>query len=441
MDCKESMMEFLREIAVPRKVGSQGEKQVQDIISGHFERIVRENRGASVDSPDIPPEAENRQENDPPSKTKPGKKEKKELFWERQDFDYSVDTDRVVFGSFILVLMALLFTNFLLIIYFDSPQVRWGLPFTAMAIMVFLTWGIGWNKYVERIIRRKTDKMHSTANLLLRTDPGARRNLIFTAHYDSKSGPMGLLERTILGSMAYGASWLVAVYSLFISLYVTFAPQMSSQSELLVTRLNFIVQLVAFWVMLILALMFFLKNRNESPGALDNASGVAVLMELAQHFAKDPLQRVNLWFVATAAEEDGMVGMVNFMDHNREALPHKKSFFVNLDGVGGDGILEIVDEYGIPPAQTASALSDWLRDAGDREEVPYSFRWAPPAVGFDSVVPHYRGYQAVNISHTGFDKKLWATHTKGDQVDNINEESLAKTYRICRRLAQVVDGL
>ncbi|MCJ2544359.1 M28 family peptidase [Thermostichus vulcanus] len=44
-----------------------------------------------------------------------------------------------------------------------------------------------------------------------------------------------------------------------------------------------------------------------SPGADDNASGVAVLLELARYFAQDP-SRSPLWLVAFDLEERGLVG-------------------------------------------------------------------------------------------------------------------------------------
>ena len=44
------------------------------------------------------------------------------------------------------------------------------------------------------------------------------------------------------------------------------------------------------------------------------------------------------------------------------------------------------------------------------------------------------------MSHTGFDKKLWATHTKEDKVENINPDSLEETYKVCSHLVRVIDG-
>ena len=230
MSIKDKLMETLREVAIPRKTGSDGEKKVQEIISGYFEEIA----GGSATKTETSQEPEetagedkkkDEQPGEPPKSPPPGKaKDKKPLWWERQDFAFSGDTNRVVFGFFILIMMALLFMNFLMMIYFDSPRVQSGMPFMALAIMVFLTFGIGWNSFVEKIIRRKTKNMQDCANLFLKVDRKAHRNLIFTAHYDSKSGPVSLLERTLLGGMAYVASWTVALYSLIISLYALIFP-------------------------------------------------------------------------------------------------------------------------------------------------------------------------------------------------------------------------
>jgi Zn-dependent M28 family amino/carboxypeptidase len=59
-----------------------------------------------------------------------------------------------------------------------------------------------------------------------------------------------------------------------------------------------------------------------TPGADDNASGVAVLLELARHFAADPAPSP-LWLVAFDLEERGMVGSTayaRFLRQQRQPL-------------------------------------------------------------------------------------------------------------------------
>jgi hypothetical protein len=73
-------------------------------------------------------------------------------------------------------------------------------------------------------------------------------------------------------------------------------------------------------------------------GANDNASGVAMLLNLAKHFAAHP-HRYSIAFIATSAEEVGIVGATYFAEHPLFDL-NKIRFLVNFDmaGTGDDGI-------------------------------------------------------------------------------------------------------
>lgn len=74
------------------------------------------------------------------------------------------------------------------------------------------------------------------------------------------------------------------------------------------------------------------------PGANDNASGTAMLLDLARHFAQNP-QPHHLLFIAFAGEEAGLVGSKYFVDNPLVPL-EKINFLINLDltGNGEDGI-------------------------------------------------------------------------------------------------------
>lgn len=75
------------------------------------------------------------------------------------------------------------------------------------------------------------------------------------------------------------------------------------------------------------------------PGANDNASGVAMLLELAAHYAR-PENRpaCSIAFLLFGAEEAGLVGSRYFVQHPLVPLPRIK-FLVNLDllGTGEEG--------------------------------------------------------------------------------------------------------
>lgn len=74
------------------------------------------------------------------------------------------------------------------------------------------------------------------------------------------------------------------------------------------------------------------------PGANDNASGIALLLNLAKYYAKHP-QRYTMAFICFAAEEIGLEGSKYFTEHPLLDL-NKVRFLTNLDmvGTGENGI-------------------------------------------------------------------------------------------------------
>jgi aminopeptidase YwaD len=77
------------------------------------------------------------------------------------------------------------------------------------------------------------------------------------------------------------------------------------------------------------------------PGANDNASGIAMLLELAKNIKAKPL-KYTVVFIAFAGEEAGLLGSTYFVKNPLVELS-KIKFLVNLDllGTGEDGIMVV----------------------------------------------------------------------------------------------------
>ncbi len=75
------------------------------------------------------------------------------------------------------------------------------------------------------------------------------------------------------------------------------------------------------------------------PGANDNASGSAMLLTLAQHYAEYPPKDYSIVFMAFGAEEAGLLGSKHYTENPLFPLS-KIDFLLNLDlqGTGEDGI-------------------------------------------------------------------------------------------------------
>ncbi len=75
------------------------------------------------------------------------------------------------------------------------------------------------------------------------------------------------------------------------------------------------------------------------PGGNDNASGVAMLVELARYYVSHPLKKTNVVFIAFAGEEVGLLGSQYYVEH--PIFPLKNiQFLFNTDimGSGEEGI-------------------------------------------------------------------------------------------------------
>lgn len=96
------------------------------------------------------------------------------------------------------------------------------------------------------------------------------------------------------------------------------------------------------------------------PGANDNASGVALLLELAAHYARPENQPAcSVVFLLFGAEEAGLVGSRYFVAHPLVPLPRIK-FLVNLDllGTGEEGATVVNGKVFEPAYQRLAALNE-----------------------------------------------------------------------------------
>ena len=110
----------------------------------------------------------------------------------------------------------------------------------------------------------------------------------------------------------------------------------------------------------------------NTPGAQDNASGVAVALELARSLPKLSLP-VNLRFVLFGAEEAGLLGSKSYVQMHREEL-RKCDLLFNLDSVGGNNIS--IDMRGGVSDEAASGGTFEPRERGyERALADLDERW------------------------------------------------------------------
>ncbi len=177
-------------------------------------------------------------------------------------------------------------------------------------------------------------------------------------------------------------------------------------------------------------------NGSVRAGADDNASGVAMVLELAEAFAKKPPRR-SLLMVSFDCEEDGLVGSREFVDSKLFAS-YRIVADVCFDLIGGDfypwenrtiyalgseysaEIAEIVSRYRRDPLQVRQAGAYLIEQMG----------WARS---------DYGNFRAKKIPFVFFSTGTpWYYHSSHDTPDKINWEKIELAGRYCY---EVVAGI
>lgn len=252
----------------------------------------------------------------------------------------------------------------------------------------------------------------------------SRRGVIFIAHVDSKSValptfvPVAVLVAFLLGVLAYG---LLAAYAAIAG----GAPALPAA-------------LAPATVLPVLALatfaLPFLPFGDESPGALDNASGVAVLLDLARRLPADPaLADTDLAFVASGAEELGLAGAMRWAQKHGDDWDPAQTLVVNVDSVGaGKGLIAVDVRGEVAGRSTARFLADVTREA----KLPLRHLPFLPGVGVDSMPLAARGFATISLLGEVLGGASRRIHTRRDTTEWLNEEGLRNASRAAAAIAR-----
>lgn len=205
----------------------------------------------------------------------------------------------------------------------------------------------------------------------------------------------------------------------------------------------------------------------NGPGADDNASGVAVLLELAEYFSKRKKDLTcRLKFVALGSEEVGLLGSKAYVDKHQEELKNCELVF-NIDTVGGsEGIYvemrgdrenrakekgkslfpgEMLSKAGrdfgekwmlLHPSQIMynAWIPEWLRKTIEESGKELGYEINPSyMMGSD-----HRSFALAGIPATGIAISGNKHHTPEDTPEQVNMESLQKAGRIVSRVIEKI---
>ncbi|HSJ18027.1 MAG TPA: M28 family peptidase, partial [Solirubrobacterales bacterium] len=174
---------------------------------------------------------------------------------------------------------------------------------------------------------------------------------------------------------------------------------------------------------------------GDVPGASDNASGAAVVAELAAECASRPPASTRVVVLMTGCEESGLLGAQAFLASRDTA----GWLFVNFDNLGGPATLRFLRREGVLTKWDADAK---LVDAAERlrlrrPELRLEPTDTPAGLTYDSSPVLARGGRAITFSAQ--DETIPNLHLLTDTVENLDPEVLGRALEAGREMIAAID--
>jgi hypothetical protein len=280
---------YAREIAFPRMVGTEGERRAAETISRTLKELgyaVREEGFRIRISPWV---------------------------WMK--------------GFLVVSLCLLVLTQ---LDYSRSPVVS--LLCTGILIVWIVSWEKLWIRLGRWVVSEDSGEGTRSKNIFAELPAQKDGQLLYlVAHYDSKSQSLNLYVRAIL--------FLLGILGLVFLVIWTWVSVLMGWGAGRVLSLPAWIQIIFAAVCLFHLVYLLGPMKNASEGAVDNASGVGVLLELARMVRLNPPPGVRPIFLFTGAEEWGLLGALMVARRHGPDMLRSKALVINVDSVGRGRLL------------------------------------------------------------------------------------------------------
>jgi hypothetical protein len=177
---------------------------------------------------------------------------------------------------------------------------------------------------------------------------------------------------------------------------------------------------------------------KHTDGANDNASGISVILKVAEIFSKEPLKNTEIWCAATGCEEAGTVGTMRYLDKHAKELQDSFMFSIDCVGIGNlryvvkEGIMKIISV----PSELVNLVTETADSNPELQAKPLVLKYKAS----DSFPALSRGLKAMCIVAVD-EKNLppnW--HWKTDVFENIEENTIKKAQEFVVEILRTIDA-
>ncbi len=239
-------------------------------------------------------------------------------------------------------------------------------------------------------------------------------HLYLVAHYDSKSQRMPLVMRITLFMLALMAGLILVALTLLDVPTVLYVP-------------------IGLLALTCGVPLLFLDVGDNSPGAIDNASSVGLVLHLAELLAQrtDWQDKLRLTILIPSAEEMTLMGSVAYVTAHAETLHVQDRangvYVLNFDGIGIDGELYYVGHSRQSGSAARLNLLALVRRACAELQLPLKhFRFVGAL--FDHIPFAQRGFDAISLIAVG--QASQAVHTPADTIAKLHLRGFDQAGRV-----------
>lgn len=292
-----------------------------------------------------------------------------------------------------------------------------------------------------RVWRRIARRPRPTTNVVAEVgDLAADRTLVVLAHHDA--APTGwIFDQSLQRAIARRFPGVIARANASLPLWwpIIGAPLLVSLGAIANRR-----GLLAFGTAtgaLTCVVGIDLSRHRIVPGANDNLSAVAALVDLAERIRDRPIDGLRVVLASCGAEEVLQGGIYDFVERHLRPLDPARTSVLNLDTIGsprlvmleGEGVLKI-EEYPGP------WFRDLIADTAAAAGIPL-VRGQRARSSTDSVIPSRAGYPTATVASFEPDTKLLSNyHLPTDTPENLDFSTVGEAVDLTEALARRLAG-
>ena len=279
--------------------------------------------------------------------------------------------------------------------------------------------GLWQGLWTRRLLSKKT-----TYNVVARAgDPAAERTVVLVAHHDAAHTGAAFdftlvrwYARTFPKLLERGRVWPGTMRLVFLG------PVLVALGSLLgLRRLRRTGTYISFGSV---AAFADIGRSPVVPGANDNLTAVAAVLEVGRRLAEEPVSGIRVLLVSTGSEESFEEGMAAFVDQHEHELPRDRTDIVALDTVGSPRLVLLEGEGMLTIKPYDDGLKDTIAAAAADAGVPIlREHWL--SFGSDALIGLRRGYRTALIA--SFDEHKLPTnyHQMTDTADRVDYDTVA----------------